>query len=32
VAKIRDHQEFESLKSYLKEAYVVSLASSPKPT
>ncbi len=31
VAKIRDHQEFESLKSHLKEAYVVSLASSPKP-
>ena len=31
VAKIRDHQEFESLKSYLKEAYVISLASSPKP-
>ena len=31
VAQIRDHQEFERLKKYVKEAYVASLASSPKP-
>jgi hypothetical protein len=30
VAKIRNYQELESLKTYLKEAYVVSLASDPK--
>jgi hypothetical protein len=31
VAKIRNHQEFECLKRYFKEAYDASIASGPKP-